>query len=110
MTTNPTLSKRVIASLKSSGEEHQWGQLIGNMLRRLELDPADRARAEADYEKLAERVAEKLSLPLHDVHIFPQGSMRTQTTISQRHPVKFDLDLIVELMGPKYDSPDPEVM
>jgi hypothetical protein len=110
MTTNPTLSKRVIASLKSSGEEHQWEQVIGNLLRRLELDPADRARAEADYEKLAERVAEKLSLPRHDVHIFPQGSMRTQTTISQRHPAKFDLDLIVKLMGPKYDSPNPEVM
>lgn len=107
---NPTLSKRVIASLKSSGEEHQWEQLIGNLLRRLELDPADRARAEADYDKLAERVAEKLSLPRHDVHIFPQGSMRTQTTISQRHPVKFDLDLVVKLMGPKYDSPNPEVM
>lgn len=110
MTTNPALSKRVIPLLKSSGEEHQWEQLIGNLLRRLELDPADRARAEADYEKLAERVAEKLSLPRHDVHIFPQGSMRTQTTISQRHPVKFDLDLIVKLMGPKYNSPDPEVM
>ena len=77
MTTNPPLSKRVIASLNSSGETHQWEQLVGNLLRRLELDPADRARAEADYETLAERVAEKLSLPRHDVHIFPQGSMRT---------------------------------
>lgn len=110
MTTNPTLSKRVIASLKSSGEEHQWEQLMGNLLRRLELDSTDRARAEADYEKLAERVAEKLSLPRHDVHIFPQGSMRTQTTISQRYPVNFDLDLVVKLTGPKYDSPNPEVM
>jgi hypothetical protein len=110
MTTNPTLSKRIIASLKSSGEEHQWEQLIGNLLRRLELDPIERERAEADYEKLAERVAEKLSLPRHDVHIFPQGSMRTQTTISQRYPVNFDLDLVVKLTGPKYDSPNPEVM
>lgn len=110
MTTNPSLSKRVIASLNSRSETRQWEQLIVNLLRRLELDPADRARAEADYEKLAERVAEKLSLPRHDVHIFPQGSMRTQTTISQRHPVKFDLDLIVKLTGPKYDSPNPEVM
>jgi hypothetical protein len=110
MTTNPPFSKRVIAELISSGETHQWEQLIGNLLRRLELDPTDRARAEADYETLAERVAEKLSLPRHDVHIFPQGSMRTQTTISQRHPVKFDLDLIVKLTGPKYESPDPDVM
>lgn len=110
MTTNPSLPKRVIASLNSRSEARQWEQLIGNLLRRLELDPADRARAEADYEKLAERVADKLSLPRHDVHIFPQGSMRTQTTISQRHPVKFDLDLIVKLTGPKYDSPNPEVM
>ena len=74
MTTNPSLSKRVIASLNSRSETRQWEQLIVTLLRRLELDPADRARAEADYEKLAERVAEKLSLPRHDVHIFPQGS------------------------------------
>ena len=110
MTTNPSLPKRVIASLNARSEARQWEQLIGNLLRRLELDPVDRARAEADYEKLAERVADKLSLPRHDVHIFPQGSMRTQTTISQRHPMKFDLDLIVKLTGPKYDSPNPEVM
>lgn len=110
MTTNPPLSKRVIASLNSRHEARQWEQLIGGLLRRLELDPADRARAEADYEKLAERVADRLSLPRHDVHIFPQGSMRTQTTISQRHPVKFDLDLVVKLTGPKYDAPNPEVM
>lgn len=110
MTTNPRLPKRVIDSLNSRREARQWEQLIGSLLRRLELNPADRARAEADYEKLAERVADKLSLPRHDVHIFPQGSMRTQTTISQRHPVKFDLDLVVKLTGPKYDSPDPEVM
>ena len=110
MTTNPPLSKRVIATLKSSGEARQWEQLIGKLLRRLELDPIDRARAEADYEKLAARLANKLSLPRHDVHIFPQGSMRTQTTISQQHPVKFDLDLIVKLTGPKYDYPDPEAM
>ena len=110
MTTNPTLSKRVIASLNARSELRQWEELIANLLRRLELDPMDRARAEADYKRLGERLSEMLSIPRHDVHIFPQGSMRTQTTISQRYPVNFDLDLVVKLTGPKYDSPDPEVM
>lgn len=110
MTTNPTLSKRVIASLNVRSELRQWEDLIANLLQRLDLDPADRIRAEADYTKLAERLAEKLSIPRHDVHIFPQGSMRTQTTISQRYPVNFDLDLMVKLTGPKYNSPDPEFM
>lgn len=110
MTTNPTLSKRVIASLNARSELRQWEDLIAKLLQRLELDPADRARAESDYIKLAERLAEKLNIPRHDIHIFPQGSMRTQTTISQRYPVNFDLDLVVKLTGPKYDSPDPEVM
>ena len=110
MTTNPTLSKRVIASLNARNELQQWEELIAKLLRRLELDPTDRARAEADYTKLADRVAEKLSIPRHDVHIFPQGSMRTQTTISQRYPVNFDLDLMVKLTGPKYNSPDPEIV
>ncbi|MFM0718235.1 nucleotidyltransferase [Paraburkholderia strydomiana] len=110
MTTNPTLSKRLAAALDARAETQQWEQLIAKLLRRLELDPVDRARAVADYETVADRLAEKLSIPRHDVHIFPQGSMRTQTTISQRHPVKFDLDLVVKLTGPKYNSPDPEAM
>ena len=92
MTTNPTLSKRVIASLTARSDAQQWEELIANLLRRLELDDAERSNAERDYEKLADNIASKLSIPRHDVEIFPQGSMRTQTTISQRHPVKFDLD------------------
>ncbi|MCA8057140.1 MULTISPECIES: nucleotidyltransferase domain-containing protein [Burkholderia cepacia complex] len=110
MTTNLSLSKRVIAALNASSETQQWETLIARLLRRLELDPADRARAEADYAELADDLAKKLSIPRHDVHIFPQGSMRTQTTISQRYPVNFDLDLVVKLTGPYYNSPDPEVM
>jgi hypothetical protein len=110
MTTNPTFSKRLVEALSARAETQQWEQLIAKLLRRLELDPVDRARAVADYETVADRLAEKLSIPRHDVHIFPQGSMRTQTTISQRHPVKFDLDLVVKLTGPKYNSPDPEEM
>ncbi|MBS0552676.1 MAG: nucleotidyltransferase [Proteobacteria bacterium] len=110
MTTNPPPSKRIIASLNARSETRQWEDLIANLLRRLELDPEDRARAEDDYAELADRLAEKLTIPRHDVHIFPQGSMRTQTTISQRYPVNFDLDLVVKLSGPKYDLPNPEVM
>jgi hypothetical protein len=110
MTTNPSLSKRVIASLAARSEAQQWEELIANLLRRLELGETERRNAEADYAKLADRLAQKLDIPRHDVHIFPQGSMRTQTTISQRYPVNFDLDLVVKLTGPKYDSPDPEVL
>lgn len=110
MTTNPTLSKRVIASLTARSEAQQWEELIGNLLRRLELDEAERSNAKKDYEQLADDIAGKLSIPRHDVEIFPQGSMRTQTTISQRYPVKFDLDVVVKLSGPKYSNPDPEAM
>lgn len=110
MTTNLSLSKRVIAALNARSETQQWETLIARLLRRLELDAADRARAEADYARLADDLARKLDIPRHDVHIFPQGSMRTQTTISQRYPVNFDLDLVVKLAGSHYDSPDPELM
>ncbi|MET3552633.1 nucleotidyltransferase [Burkholderia sp. 567] len=110
MTTNPPLSKRVADALNARRETQQWEQLIAKLLRRLELDPNDRAKAEIDYEELADDLAQKLDVLRHDVHIFPQGSMRTQTTISQRYPVKFDLDLVVKLSGPKYVWPDPEVM
>jgi hypothetical protein len=110
MTTNTTLTKRVTQSLNARSETRQWEDLIGNLLRRLELDSNERRNAERDYAKLADDLAAKLAIPRHDVDIFPQGSMRTQTTISQRHPVKFDLDLVVKLSGPKYEAPDPELM
>lgn len=110
MTTYPKLSKRVTDSLIARQEEQQWEQLIGALLRRLELNAEDKAEAEREYEILGDSIAEKLKLPRHDVVVFPQGSMRTQTTISPRHPVKFDIDIFVELLGPGYDTIDPETM
>ncbi|ATE72052.1 nucleotidyltransferase domain-containing protein [Lysobacter capsici] len=110
MTTQYPMSKRVVAALDARNESRQWEALITNLLKRLELDPKERAMAEADYEQLANQLAAKLSIPRHDVHIFPQGSMRTQTTISQRYPTNFDLDLVVKLSGPKYAQAEPETM
>ena len=113
MTTNPPqlpqkLSKRIVASLIARHETTQWETLIGSLLRRLELQKSARQAAEKAYELLGDAIAKKLALPRHDVEVFPQGSMRTQTTISQRHPVKFDLDIVVKLSGPRYLNPDPE--
>jgi hypothetical protein len=110
MTTSLTLSKRITDSLIARQEEQQWEQLISLLLRRLELNATDKADAERQYEILGDSIAEKLSLPRHDVIVSPQGSMRTQTTISPRHPVKFDIDIFVELAGPGYDALAPETM
>lgn len=107
---NDRFSKRLTASLLERHEEHQWTTLIASLLRRLELKPEDREKAEKEYESLADRIARKLDLPRTDVHIFPQGSMRTQTTISPQWPTKFDLDVVVHLKGPRYTFPDPEKM
>lgn len=103
-------SKRLTASLLERHETDQWTTLIGRLLRRLELKPEDRQKAEKEYEALADRIARKLDLPRNDVYIFPQGSMRTQTTISPQSPTKFDLDVVVHLRGPAYVSPDPQKM
>ena len=110
MTTPPTLSKRIIDSLISRQEDQQWEELISSLLRRLELNAADKADAEREYEALGDSIAEKLSLPRHDVIVSPQGSMRTQTTIAPRYPVNFDIDIFVELAGPGYDTIGSETM
>ncbi len=110
MTTSLTLSKRIVDSLIVRQEEQQWEQLISSLLRRLELNATDRAEAEDEYEILGDSIAEKLRLPRHDVIVSPQRTMRTQTTISPRHPVKFDIDIFVELAGPGYDALPPETM
>ena len=110
MTTPPTLSKRIIDTLISRQEEQQWEELIGSLLRRLELNATDKADAEREYTALGDSIAKKLSLPRHDVIVSPQGSMRTQTTIAPRYPVNFDIDIFVELDGPGYDTIDSETM
>ena len=107
---NNRFSKRLTASLLERHQTDQWTTLIGGLLRRLELKPEDREKATKEYEALADRIAHKLNLQRNDVHIFPQGSMRTQTTISPQWPTKFDLDVFVHLKGPRYHSPDPEQM
>ena len=107
---NNRFSKRVTASLFERHDTDQWTTLIGGLLRRLELKPEDREKAKKEYEALADRIAQKLELQRNDVHIFPQGSMRTQTTISLQWPSKFDLDVVVRLEGPRFQAPNPEQM
>lgn len=110
MHTPPALSKRLIDSLVARQEEHQWEKLIATLLKRLELHPTHKAEAEREYEILGDAIAQQLNIPRHDVEVSPQGSMRTQTTISPRYPVKFDIDIFVKLTGPAYDKMDSETM
>jgi len=114
MTTNPPVpsrfSERLLKSLGMTHSASRWEQLIMSLLKRLELDQAERDDAEREYNRLADRVSAKLDIPRHDVQVYPQGSMRTQTTISPRGNAKFDLDVVFELAGPKYQHPDAEKM
>lgn len=111
MTQNPPkLSERLIKSLSSRSEAHQWEKLMVKLLERLELNQQERDDAERLYIQLGDHISNRLAVDRSNVHVFPQGSMRTQTTISPRGNQKFDLDIVVELSGSKYAFPDPEVM
>jgi hypothetical protein len=107
---NPTFTTRLLKSLGMTMDAKRWEQLIMSLLQRLELDKADRAEAVKQYETLADDIASKLDIPRHNVDVYPQGSMRTQTTIRPRGNAKFDIDVVVELSGPKYNNPDSEQM
>lgn len=102
------LTRRITESLKARQETEQWYRLITALLHRLELKPSDRTEAVNQYDQLTQHLADKLEIDRHDVHIFPQGSMRTQTTIAQRYPVKFDIDIVVRLSGTRYESLGPK--
>jgi hypothetical protein len=110
MAANTTFVKRIIASQNFVASGARWEQLIVSLLRRLELDKTDRADAEREYMTLADAVATRLEIPRHSVNVYPQGSMCTQTTIRPRGTAKFDLDIIFELSGPRYQNPDPETL
>jgi hypothetical protein len=112
MIQNPSkLSERIIKSLTAHNTTKSWEELMGRLLRRLELPETVRADAEAAYERLGHRIAARLSLEQTDVQVYPQGSMRTQTTIRPRSNENFDLDIVVELPSCLYQyNPDPEVL
>jgi hypothetical protein len=107
---NPTFSARLLKSLGMSVDAKRWVQLMMSLLQRLELDKANRTEAIKQYDALADDIASKLDIPRHNVDVYPQGSMRTQTTIRPRGNAKFDIDVVVELSGPKYINPDSEQM
>ena len=113
MTTNPpknAFTARLQKSLAVTRDAGRWEQLIMSLLQRLELDKVDRAKAIKQYDALADDIATKLDIPRHNVDVYSQGSMRTQTTIRPRGNAKFDIDIMVELSGPKYNNPDSEAM
>jgi len=112
MIQNPSkLSERIIKSLTAHNTTQSWEDLMGRLLRRLELPKNVRADAEAAYERLGNQIAARLRLEQADVQVYPQGSMRTQTTIRPRSNENFDLDIVVELPSYLYQqNPDPEVM
>ena len=103
-------SKRIQESLDLTKSTQRWEQLIVSLLRRLELDAEHRKDAEQEYVELADRIASRLDMDRHAVDVYAQGSMRTQTTIRQRGNAKFDIDVVVQLSGPRYQNQDPEVL
>lgn len=101
MTTTNSYAKRILETLQARQEAVQWETFIVEMLQKLELSPEERARAKKRYEALGHHVAAKLDMSDADAHVFVQGSMRTQTTVSPRGSQNFDLDVVVKLTGPK---------
>lgn len=101
MSTTNNFAKRILETMQARQERVQWETFIVEMLQKLELSPEERARATKRYEALGRHVAAKLGMSDSDAHVFVQGSMRTQTTVSPRGNQNFDLDVVVKLTGPK---------
>lgn len=101
MSTTNNFAKRILETMQARQERVQWETFIVEMLQKLELSPEERARATRRYEALGRQVAAKLGMSDTDAHVFVQGSMCTQTTVSPRGNQNFDLDVVVKLTGPK---------
>lgn len=101
MTTANNYAKRILETLQARQERVQWETFIVEMLQKLELSQHERARATKRYEALGRHVAAKMGIADADAHVFVQGSMRTQTTVSPRGNQNFDLDIVVKLTGPR---------
>lgn len=81
-----TLSEQFLDSTFSQQDSEQWETLIARLLQRLELPSKARAEAERMYNSLGKQIADNLGTAYENILIYPQGSMRTQTTVNPRHP------------------------
>lgn len=95
---NPPMPRRILARLQDV-QRDKWERILESMLSRLELTPEQLSRAEKAYTRIAEHIANELDMPQNEVHIVPQGSMRTRTTVRPRGNSNFDLDIVVKLTG-----------
>lgn len=108
--TTSNYAKRILETLQARQERAQWETFIVEMLQKLELSQEELARATKKYEALGRHVASKMNIADADAHVFVQGSMRTQTTVSPRGTQNFDLDIVVKLTGPRVNgitNPEP---
>jgi len=105
-----TLSEQFLDSTSAQQDSEQWETLIARLLQRLELPCEAREEAERMYHKLGTQIADNLGAAYEDILIYPQGSMRTQTTVNPRHPQNFDIDIIVELSSSVLQNATPEEM
>ncbi|GGP21891.1 nucleotidyltransferase domain-containing protein [Silvimonas iriomotensis] len=111
MTTNRSsisLEERVLSA--STDDQQKWQNLIFRLLRNLELDPTLRKEAEDEYQRIGRRLAEKLDVQSHEITVFAQGSMSTQTTVPAKGNTNFDLDVVAFLHAPKFNNAEAEAL
>jgi hypothetical protein len=101
---------RIARSLQERHQTQQWETLIARLVARLELPADAREDAKRTYEALAWRIARRLGVADAEVEIFPQGSMRTQTSVKPRPPENFDIDIVARLISPRYAHMSPDDM
>lgn len=97
-------SKRIFDSVVKHGGSEQWERAIAGLLHKLELPKQKLDDAKTAYADLGRHIAKRLGVGETDVHVLPQGSMASQTTVSGYGPEKFDLDIVVKLMADRYKN------
>jgi hypothetical protein len=101
-------SRPIYDSLRARRQDKRWETFIEGILKRLELPKEHYNRAEREYKRIGEHIATYFDLPAERVDVFPQGSMRTCTTIKPRGNAKFDLDIVARLTGLEFESMTPD--
>lgn len=101
-------SRPIYDSLRARRQDKRWETFIEGILMRLELPKEHYNRAEREYKRIGQHIATYFDLPAERVDVFPQGSMRTCTTIKPRGNAKFDLDIVARLTGLEFESMTPD--
>ncbi len=105
---NADVQRARVPAFTSDAASGQLDELLDRVVEALQLTPTQHQSAEQKYHAVAKWLSADGSIVASlSPHIYPQGSLLTQTTVRPLLHQEFDLDLVCQLAASPAGGPEP---